>query len=154
GDAGDRDAAGGDASRAVVVVDADGPGVSVVPTPTSGSAPEATVRLDGAPIVGILGTDRERVGAAAAAVDDLYLLAEAGAAAMSAGAVAGALDLTAKYIATREQFGRPLATFQAVAGQAADIYITSRTLQLAALSACWRLAAGLDAADDCGVAAY
>src|SRR5260221_9910060 len=73
---------------------------------------------------------------------------------MADGAVAGALDLTAKYIASREQFGRPLATFQAVAGQVADVYIASRTLHLASVSACWRLAAGLDASEDAGVAAY
>ena len=73
---------------------------------------------------------------------------------MADGALAGALTLTASYVAAREQFGRPLATFQAVAGQAADIYIASRTLHLAALSACWRMSAGLDAGHDAAVAAY
>ena len=136
--------------RAVVVVDAAGQGVSVTRTPASAGGPEYTVRLDAAPVVGVLGDDE----GTAAAVDDLYLLAAAGAAAMADGALAGALDLTARYVATREQFGRPLATFQAVAGQAADVYITSRTLHLAALSACWRLSAGLDAGQDAGVAAY
>jgi 3-oxo-4-pregnene-20-carboxyl-CoA dehydrogenase beta subunit len=137
--------------RTVVVVDASGPGVTLVRTPSSGGAPEYTVRLEAAPIVGVVGADG---AAGAAAVADLYLLAAAGAAAMADGAVAGALELTATYIARREQFGRPLATFQAVAGQAADVYIASRTLHLAALSACWRLAAGLDATEDAGVAAY
>jgi 3-oxo-4-pregnene-20-carboxyl-CoA dehydrogenase beta subunit len=139
------------AGRAVVVVDASGPGVTLVRTPSSGGAPEYTVRLEAAPIAGVVGADG---AAAAAAVADLYLLAAAGAAAIADGAVAGALDLTATHIASREQFGRPLATFQAVAGQAADVYIASRTLHLATLSACWRLAAGLDATEDAGVAAY
>ncbi len=145
---------------AVVVVDAQGPGVTAVRTPTSGGTPEYTVRLDGAPIAGVLGAEAGESGLQlaggrrAAALEDLYLLAGAGAAAMAAGALAGALDLTATYVAAREQFGLPLATFQAVAGQAADIYIASRTLHLAALSACWRLAAGLDAAGDVDVAAY
>src|SRR5215470_18245238 len=138
------------ASRAVVVVDAAGEGVEITPTPSSGWTPEYTVRLKAAPVLGVLGSGDRR----AAAVDDLYLLAAAGAAAMADGAVAGALDLTASYIATREQFGRPLATFQAVAGQAADVYIASRTLHLAALSACWRLSAGVDAREDAQVAAY
>jgi 3-oxo-4-pregnene-20-carboxyl-CoA dehydrogenase beta subunit len=138
--------------RAVVLVEAGGPGVSVTRTPASGPAPEYTVRLDDAPIAGVLGPEDD--GGRAAAVDDLYLLAAAGAAAVADGAVAGALDLTAKYIAGREQFGRPLATFQAVACQAADVYITSRTLHLIALSACWRLAAGLDGAADGNIAAY
>src|SRR5258708_29527362 len=57
-------------------------------------------------------------------------------------------------MASREQFARPLARFQAVAGQVADVYIASRTLHLASVSACWRLAAGLDASEDAGVAAY
>ncbi len=134
-------------ATAVVVIDASGPGVTMVPTPTSGTWPEYTVRLDDAPVAGVLGGGQS-------AVDDLYLLALAGAAAMADGALAGALALTASYVTAREQFGRPLATFQAVAGQAADIYIASRTLHLAALSACWRLSAGLDARHDAAVAAY
>jgi len=136
--------------RAVVVVDAEGAGVTAIPTPSSGTTPEYTVRLDAAPVAGVLGATAGR----GAAVDDLYLLAAAGAAAMADGAVAAALDLTASHIAKREQFGRPLATFQAVAGQAADVYIASRTLHLAALSACWRLSAGLDALEDAQVASY
>jgi alkylation response protein AidB-like acyl-CoA dehydrogenase len=147
-------------TRAVVVVDPHGPGVSVVRTPASGGTPEYSVRLDAAPVTGVLGaesgsgTQPAAADRCAAAVGDLYLLAAAGAAAMADGAVAGALDLTATYIARREQFGRPLATFQAAAGEIADVYIASRTLHLAAISACWRLAAGLDAAGDVAVAAY
>jgi 3-oxo-4-pregnene-20-carboxyl-CoA dehydrogenase alpha subunit len=113
-------------------------------TRTPASWPEYTVRLDRAPVTDVL----------AGAASDLYQLAAAGAAAMADGAVAGALDLTAKHVATREQFGRPLATFQAVAQQIADVYVVSRTLHLAALSACWRVASGLDAAEDCDVAGY
>ncbi len=68
--------------------------------------------------------------------------------------LAGALDLTSGYIAQRHQFGKPLATFQAVAQQIADIYIASRTLHLAALSANWRLTAGVDARGDIDLAAF
>lgn len=77
----------------------------------------------------------------------------AAACALGDGALAGALDLTAKHIRAREQFGRPLATFQAVAQQIADVYIASRTLHLTVLSACWHLDAGRDAGDDLAVAA-
>jgi alkylation response protein AidB-like acyl-CoA dehydrogenase len=146
--------------RAVVVVDPAGAGVEVIRTPASGDGPEYTVRLERAPIAGALGAGPGEVGpgeigaGAGDAVDDLYRLASAGAAAMADGAIAGALDLTARYVASREQFGKPLATFQAVAQQIADVDIVSRTLHLAAQSACWRLAAGLDAAEDVDVAAY
>ena len=70
------------------------------------------------------------------------------------GAARACLEAAVDYARTREQFGKPLATFQSVAGEAADIYIASRTLHLAALSACWRLSAGRDAAEDADVAAY
>jgi 3-oxo-4-pregnene-20-carboxyl-CoA dehydrogenase alpha subunit len=137
--------------RAVVIVDRGGEGVAITRTPASADSPEYTVRLDRAPIAGVLGAGREDGGAAVA---DVYLLASAGAAAMADGALAGALDLTAGYVASREQFGKPLATFQAVAQQIADVYVASRTLHLAALSACWRLSAGLEAAEDVDIAAY
>jgi alkylation response protein AidB-like acyl-CoA dehydrogenase len=87
-------------------------------------------------------------------VAELYRFAVAGACCVADGAVAAALDLTTEYIRSREQFGRPLATFQAVAQQIADVYVTARVLHLAALSACWRLDSGLDAANDVDVAGY
>jgi 3-oxo-4-pregnene-20-carboxyl-CoA dehydrogenase alpha subunit len=70
------------------------------------------------------------------------------------GALAAALALTTEHLRTRQQFGRPLATFQAAAQHIADVYVDARTLHLASLSACWRLAAGLDAGPDLDVAAY
>ena len=73
---------------------------------------------------------------------------------MADGALAGALDLTATYIARREQFGRPLATFQAVAGQAADVYVASRTLHLAAFSAAGGSLPASMPREDADVAAY
>jgi alkylation response protein AidB-like acyl-CoA dehydrogenase len=62
--------------------------------------------------------------------------------------------MTRDHVASREQFGRPLAAFQAVSQQIADVYIASRTLHLATTSACWRLAEDRDAADDIEVAGY
>jgi len=112
-------------------------GVRLTRTPSASGEPEYTLRMDGAPIEGMLG--------GADCVRDLYQLAVAGACALADGAVAGALALTRDHVATREQFGRPLAAFQAVSQQIADVYIASRTLHLATLSACWRLDTGLDA---------
>jgi 3-oxo-4-pregnene-20-carboxyl-CoA dehydrogenase alpha subunit len=85
---------------------------------------------------------------------DLQRFALAGACAYGDGLLAGALRLTANHIRTREQFGKPLATFQAVAQQIADVYIASRTLHLAAWSAIWRLANNKDPDEDLAVAAY
>jgi alkylation response protein AidB-like acyl-CoA dehydrogenase len=111
-------------------------------TYTASGAPEYTVTLDRAPGVSLCTTI------------DLQRLSIAGACAYGDGLLAGALDLTASHVRTREQFGKPLATFQAVAQQIADVYIASRTLHLAAWSAIWRLADGRDPDDDLAVAAY
>ena len=87
-------------------------------------------------------------------VQRLNQLVLAAVGAFAAGLVAGAVRLTADYVTNRHQFGRPLATFQSVSAQLADVYIASRTLALASTSVVWRLAEGRDAADDLDVLAY
>lgn len=128
----------------VAVLDPQGPGVTLTRTPTSLGTPEYTLRFDAAPATDLLAGD-PRV---------LERFALAGAAAVADGVVAGALALTAAHVGSRQQFGRPLATFQGVAMQTADVYIAARTVNLAAASANWRMAAGLDADDDLDIAAY
>ena len=130
----------------VAVVDPSADGVRLVPAPSSAGGPEFTLELDAAPAAHLLGDDR--------AVTGLYQLTLAGAACVADGALAGALALTTAHVGSRKQFGRPLAAFQAVAQQIADVAIVSRTLHLAALSACWRLETGREAGDDLDVAAY
>jgi len=134
------------ASCGVALLDPSAEGVTLTRTPSSSGEPEYTLRLDQAPA--------ERVLGGAECVRDLYRLAVAGACALADGAVAGALALTRDHVATRRQFGRPLATFQAVSQQIAEVYIASRTMHLATRAACWRLAEGHDAAADLEVAAY
>jgi hypothetical protein len=119
----------------VALVRPDGQGVTVTRTPSSSGEPEYAVQLDHSPIEGMLG--------GADCARDLHQLATAGACALADGAVTGALALTRDHVASREQFGRPLAAFQAVSQQIADVYIASRTMHLAALAACWRLDEGL-----------
>jgi alkylation response protein AidB-like acyl-CoA dehydrogenase len=111
-------------------------------TYSANDTPEYTVVLDRTP------------GEALCDTVELHRFAVAGACAYGDGLLAGALDLTAEHVRTREQFGKPLATFQAVAQQIADVYIASRTLHLAAWSAIWRLAEGKDPDEDLAVAAY
>jgi 3-oxo-4-pregnene-20-carboxyl-CoA dehydrogenase alpha subunit len=130
----------------VFLISPRGPGVELIQTPSSSGEPEYAVQLDQAPAEGMLG--------GADCARDLYQLAVAGACALADGTVAGALALTRDHVASREQFGRPLAAFQAVSQQIADVYIASRTMHLAALAACWRLGEGLDAAADLEVAGY
>lgn len=131
----------------VLVVDPTAPGVSLVSTRSSSGMPECTVRLDDVrmPASALLGDG---------AVAGLNSLALAGACAVGDGVLAGALELTVAHVGTRKQFGKPLSAFQAVAGQVADVYIAARTLHLAALSGCWRLATGRPAEADLDIAAY
>jgi hypothetical protein len=140
--ASDRKRRAADATAVVVIDPAD---ATVTRTRTAGGEPEYTLAMDAVPVRGVL---------ADGALQDLYQLALAGALAVADGAVAAALALTKEHIGTREQFGRPLATFQAAAQHVADVYITARTLHLAVTSACWRLGEGLDASADLDVAAY
>ena len=135
-------AIGDDGAVSALLVDADGPGVSKVDTRTSRGATEATYTFTSAPAVGSLDADVVRSHALA------------GLAALGAGVVEGARDLTAGYIRDRKQFGRSLAEFQAVAQQIADVYIGSRTFTLTATEVVRRLDAGDPAADDLAVAAY
>jgi hypothetical protein len=130
----------------VVIVDPAADGARMIRTPSASGGPECTLRLDRVPV--------ERVLGGADCLADLYQLAVAGACSLADGAVSAALALTRDHVASRKQFGRPLAAFQAVAQQIADVYVASRTLHLATVSACWRLDAGMDAVGDLGVAAY
>jgi alkylation response protein AidB-like acyl-CoA dehydrogenase len=66
-------------------------------------------------------------------------------AAMQAGVTDGALRMTASYTSTREQFGKPLSTFQAVALKAADAYLDTTAIQSSARQAAWCLDADVDA---------
>ncbi|MEZ0094136.1 acyl-CoA dehydrogenase family protein [Streptacidiphilus sp. EB129] len=52
------------------------------------------------------------------------------------------LRITADYTSKREQFGHPVATFQAVAMQVADRYIDLRAMEVTLWQAAWRI--GLD----------
>ncbi|GDY28981.1 acyl-CoA dehydrogenase family protein [Gandjariella thermophila] len=139
---------GGD--TAVLLVDPRAAGVALTRTPTASGAPEYTLRLDDARV-----PEADLLGGGTGGVADLYRLAVAGACAVGSGVLAGALALTAEHVRTRHQFGKPLATFQAVAAQVADVYVTERTLHLATSSACWALAAGRDhTREELDVAAY
>ncbi len=93
-----------------------------------------------------------------AVLDDSRVLGEPGAAgdvagwlvaryvvglcATQAGVVARALELTAEYARAREQFGRPIGSFQAVAQRLADAYVDVEAAWLTMWQAAWLLAVG------------
>lgn len=63
-----------------------------------------------------------------------------------------ALALSARFAREREQFGRPIGTFQAVAQRLADAHIALETLRLTLWRAAWLLEQGGDAAIPVAVA--
>ncbi|WP_329119962.1 acyl-CoA dehydrogenase family protein [Streptomyces sp. NBC_01465] len=79
-----------------------------------------------------------------------------GTCALALGLGESVLGMTSEYTGKREQFGFPVATFQAVAVQAADRYIDLRAMEVTLWQAAWRISTGasgaLPAAGDIAVA--
>ncbi|MFK4069419.1 acyl-CoA dehydrogenase family protein [Streptomyces sp. NPDC029674] len=78
--------------------------------------------------------------------DRLRDLLATGTCALALGLGAGVLRMTSEYTSKREQFGHPVATFQAVAVQAADRYIDLRAMEATLWQAAWRVSTGPDGA--------
>ncbi|MET8580232.1 acyl-CoA dehydrogenase family protein [Streptomyces collinus] len=98
----------------------------------------------------------DRVIEAAGAWEWLHALLATGTCALALGLGEQVLRMTGDYTGKREQFGYPIATFQAVAVQAADRYIDLRAMEATLWQAAWRIASGapgaLPAAGDVAVA--
>jgi alkylation response protein AidB-like acyl-CoA dehydrogenase len=119
-------------------------GVYLVDASDVDRRPQRTSDGDVAAMVAFDGTPATRVGDACAA-GRLGQLLTACAAAEQLGVTEGALALTASYAKTREQFGRPIGTFQAVSQRLADGFIDVLGQRLTLWQAVWRLAEGLPA---------
>lgn len=134
------------------LLDPDAEGVAVTDQQTVSDVPHARVELAGAPV-----PDGAVLGDGAgdpAVLTDVLRHGRAGLCALQAGMCAAAVRLAADHTSEREQFGRPLATFQAVSQRVADAHIEAEGVRLTALEAAWRLASGHDAADAVDIAAW
>jgi alkylation response protein AidB-like acyl-CoA dehydrogenase len=128
----------------------DGPAVYLVDASASGveRAAQHTSDGDAAALVTFTGAPGSPVGDA----ELLGQLLTVCAAAEQLGVTEGALALTSTYAKTREQFGRPIGTFQAVSQRLADGFIDVLGQRLTLWQAVWRLSEGLDAATEVAVA--
>ena len=124
----------------------DGPAVYLVDASTDGVDRVAQRTSDGdvAALVTLTNAAGTRVGGADTAAR-LGQLLVALAAAEQLGVTEGALRLTSEYAKTREQFGRPIGTFQAVSQRLADGFIDVLGQRLTLWQAIWRLQEGLPA---------
>lgn len=137
-----------DSGTMVFLVAAGDPGVSVTPLETTGLGSIGELDLTGAE----LGADRI-VGDG----DTLAWLTThktLGHTAFQLGVLERALELTAEYARTREQFDRPIGSFQAVAQRLADDYIDIKGLRLTLVQAAWRLSEDLPADVEVATAAF
>ncbi|WP_028476244.1 acyl-CoA dehydrogenase family protein [Nocardia sp. CNY236] len=95
-------------------------------------------------------TPGELLGAVAAGTEILdWILTRAwlGISALQLGTLERALELVAAYAKEREQFGKTIGGFQAVAQRLADAYIDVQGLRLAVTQAAWLMAEDLPAAE-------
>ncbi len=77
-----------------------------------------------------------------------------GRSAFQLGVLERALELTAEYAREREQFDRPIGSFQAVAQRLADGYIDVKGLRLTLTQAAWRVSEDLPADVEVSTAAF
>ncbi len=129
----------------VFLVDPTAEGVERAAQHTSDGDAAALITFSGATATPVGATD----GSGAALLGQLLTVC---AAAEQLGVTEGALSLTSSYAKEREQFGRPIATFQAVSQRLADGFIDVLGQRLTLWQAVWRLSEGLPAATEVAVA--
>jgi alkylation response protein AidB-like acyl-CoA dehydrogenase len=137
---------------AVFLVETGAAGVVVERQTANNGQPEGLVTLDGVTVGpdALIGT----VDDGPAIVDWMVQHSTTALALSQAGAATASLALVAEYTKTREQFGKPIATFQAVGQRAADAYVDAEAIRLTAWQAAWRLAEGLPADKEVAVAKF
>ncbi|MYY04880.1 acyl-CoA dehydrogenase family protein [Streptomyces sp. ATexAB-D23] len=150
GEAGAEGGGSGEGRAVLALVRRDQEGVTVAEQVSTSGELFGEVRLDGV-----------RVGPgelieAPGAWEWLRDLLTVGTCALALGLGEAVLSMTSQYTSKREQFGFPVATFQAVAVQAADRYIDLRAMEVTLWQAAWRITTGgageLPAAGDVAVA--
>jgi alkylation response protein AidB-like acyl-CoA dehydrogenase len=129
----------------IYLVDSSAAGVTLEREETMLGAPTARLVLSDAPATKLAGPE---------GLTWLLERAQTAMTIMMSGAAQTALDLTATYVKEREQFGRAIATFQAVSQRTADTYINKEAIKLTAWQAAWRLDAGVPAAAQVDAAKY
>ncbi|KUI46508.1 acyl-CoA dehydrogenase [Mycobacterium sp. GA-1199] len=132
----------------VFLVAATDPGVTVESLSTTGHGSVAHLELRGTQV------DAGRAVGDADVAAWLTTRVTLGRSAFQLGVLERALELTAEYAREREQFDRPIGSFQAVSSRLADGYIDVKALRLTLTQAAWRLSEDLPADVDVNTAAF
>ena len=122
-----------DSGTSVFLVTTSDPGVTVTAVATTGLGSIGHLRLDGVEVAG------ERLVGGDEVVSWIKTLGVLGHSAFQLGVLERGLQMTAEYAREREQFDRPIGSFQAVGQRLADGYIDVKGLRLTLTQAAWRL---------------
>lgn len=140
-----------DSGTKVFLISTADTGVSLHALDTTGHGSVGAVELSGTEV----GADRIVGGDSGdAIVAWLHTLGTLGRSAFQLGILERALEMTAEYAREREQFDRPIGSFQAVSARLADGYIDVKGLRLTLTQAAWRLAEDHPADVDVAAAAF
>jgi 3-oxocholest-4-en-26-oyl-CoA dehydrogenase beta subunit len=115
----------------------DAPGVDIRPVTTTTGEPHADIFLDGAIV-----SAADRLEGPGDMVSSLYTRALVGLCAIQLGVSDRALRMAAEYATGREQFGRPIGSFQAVQQRMADGFIDVEAIRWTTWHAAWLIAQG------------
>jgi alkylation response protein AidB-like acyl-CoA dehydrogenase len=143
--------AAGEGGVGLFLVDPAGAGAHREDLISTAFEPQVLLALDAAPVSApdvLVAPGAEGSAAARWTIERV----QAALAAMQLGVCDRALRMTAAYTATREQFGRKIATFQAVGQRAANAYIDVECLRLVVQHAVWLLAEERPASDEVSIA--
>ncbi|WP_319453307.1 MULTISPECIES: acyl-CoA dehydrogenase family protein [unclassified Mycobacterium] len=141
-----------DGAVGLFLLDAATAGVEVQPVTTTHFEPHADVIIDGA----VVSSDDRLAdgGDGAEMVRSLQARALIGLCAVQLGVAERALRMAAEYTSVREQFGRPIGTFQAVQQRLADAYIDVESIRWTTWHAAWLHAQGRPFAREARIAKF
>lgn len=125
-----------DGSVGLFLLASDSNGVEIRPVRTTNREPHADVFLDGA----VVSDDDLLPGDGL--IDSLYTRALIGLCAIQLGVADRAMRIAAQYTTGREQFGRPIGSFQAVQQRMADAFIDVEAIRWTTWHAAWLAADG------------
>jgi alkylation response protein AidB-like acyl-CoA dehydrogenase len=136
----------------LVLLDPAAPGVTLERATTTNREIHPHLHLAGVTV----GEDDILVGpdGGRAALDLLQVAATTALCALQVGVCEAALTMTAAYLNGRQQFGRPLSTFQGTMLRAADAAIDIEAMRVTWQNAAWRFDTGRDATDAARVAKW
>ena len=139
-----------DGDVGLFLLDANAAGVDIRPAATTNGEPHADVFLNGAVVSGedrLPGNGKEMV-------ESLYARALVGLCAIQLGVTERALRIAASYTTEREQFGRPIGSFQAVQQRMADAFIDVEAIRWTMWQAAWLLGQGGPPGREAGIAKF